>query len=271
MQDAGSSAGTAHHAHRTIRVALGEAKRRGHVATNVAEIAKAPRLEEEDIEPFTIEEVQSLLFHIWKKLLGDAGIRDGRLHDARHTAATVLLILGVPDVVDATTGWERGRSLSKSATLSGSRSGPTEGLCGAVRAWGFLCPLREELIEQREENRDDTFFLLRRELPVIPTFIGEGDVTDQAHPSVLAFPAAPGHQPVTPAVEPGAAVPPSVGVVADQEAFHAGECGLTHEGLGALGHEGPVLTLTHVYEAHPLILPHRSRLSPTPSEQRAAN
>ncbi|MEU8752119.1 tyrosine-type recombinase/integrase [Streptomyces chartreusis] len=246
MQDSGSSAGTAHHAHRTIRVALGEAKRRGHVATNVAEIAKAPRLEEEDIEPFTIEEVQSLLveaaklrnsarwvvalalglrqgealgldwedvdldagyvrirknrlrpkyahgcgdnpcgrkagycpqkqqtrrehkstksragrrtiglpdplikllrrpqeqqekdrieagtdwehkgyvfasptggplspntdFHVWKRLLRDAGVRDGRLHDARHTAATVLLILGVPDVVvDAIMGWEPG-------------------------------------------------------------------------------------------------------------------------------------------------------------------
>ena len=61
MQASGSSAGTAHHAHRTIRVALGEAVRRGHVATNAAEIAKAPRLEEEDIEPYTIEEVQSLL------------------------------------------------------------------------------------------------------------------------------------------------------------------------------------------------------------------
>lgn len=61
MQASGSSAGTAHHAHRTIRVALGEAVRRGHVATNAAEIAEAPRLEEEDIEPYTIEEVQSLL------------------------------------------------------------------------------------------------------------------------------------------------------------------------------------------------------------------
>ena len=220
MQAFGSSAGTAHHAHRTIRVALGEAKRRGHVATNVAEIAKAPRLEEEDIEPFTIEEVQSVLveaaklrnsarwvvalalglrqgealglhwedpcgrkagycpqkqqtrrehkstksragrrtvglpdplikllrqhqeaqekerieagtdweakgyvfasltggplspntdFHIWKRLLKDAGVRDGRLHDARHTAATVLLILGVPEVViDSIMGWEPG-------------------------------------------------------------------------------------------------------------------------------------------------------------------
>lgn len=33
----------------------------------------------------------------WKTLLEDAGVRDARLHDARHTAATVLLLLGVPD------------------------------------------------------------------------------------------------------------------------------------------------------------------------------
>jgi integrase len=31
----------------------------------------------------------------WKKLLKAAAVRDGRLHDARHTAATVLLLLGV--------------------------------------------------------------------------------------------------------------------------------------------------------------------------------
>ncbi len=33
----------------------------------------------------------------WKRLLATAGVRDARLHDARHTAATVLLELGVPD------------------------------------------------------------------------------------------------------------------------------------------------------------------------------
>ena len=33
----------------------------------------------------------------WKRLLQDAGIRDGRLHDARHTAATVLLLLGASE------------------------------------------------------------------------------------------------------------------------------------------------------------------------------
>jgi integrase len=31
-----------------------------------------------------------------KRLLADAGLRDGRLHDTRHT---VLLILGVPERV----------------------------------------------------------------------------------------------------------------------------------------------------------------------------
>ncbi|MEW2084577.1 site-specific integrase [Streptomyces sp. NPDC005283] len=245
MQENGSAAGTAHHVHRTMRVALGEAVRRGHVAINAAEIARAPRLEEEDIEPYDIEEVQRLLleasklrnsarwvialalglrqgealglqwedvdldagylrtrknrlrpkykhgcadpcgrhagycpqreqirreykstksragrrtiglpdplikllrkhqevqeqerqavgadwedkgyvfasptggplipntdYHVWKQLLRDAGVRDGRLHDARHTAATVLLLLGVPDVVvDAIMGWEPG-------------------------------------------------------------------------------------------------------------------------------------------------------------------
>ncbi len=45
--------------------------------------------------------------HTWKRLLRDAGVRNGRLHDARHTAATVLLILGAPDVViDSIMGWE---------------------------------------------------------------------------------------------------------------------------------------------------------------------
>lgn len=35
----------------------------------------------------------------WKVILGEAGVRDARLHDARRTAATVLLLLGVPDRV----------------------------------------------------------------------------------------------------------------------------------------------------------------------------
>ncbi|MGW4309967.1 tyrosine-type recombinase/integrase [Streptomyces californicus] len=247
MQDSGSSAGTAHQVHRTLRTALNEAVRRKHLTANPASIAKAPKVEEEEVEPYTVEEVQRLLaeaarhrntarwvialalglrqgevlgmqwddvdlelgvirvrrgrlrprykhgcgdrcgrkpgfcpqkintrretknaksragqrpigvpeellqlmrrhkedqarertvardlwsekgyvftsptgeplnpntdYHKWKELLKAAGVRDARLHDARHTAATVLLILGVSDaIVDAIMGWEPGKS-----------------------------------------------------------------------------------------------------------------------------------------------------------------
>ncbi|MFJ8742388.1 tyrosine-type recombinase/integrase [Embleya sp. NPDC127516] len=242
MQAGGSKPATAHHAHRTLSVALGEAVRRGHLTVNVAKIAKAPRLDEEEVEPYSVEEVQRILlaavqrrnqarwvvalalglrqgevlglkwsdvdldsgfmcvrrgrlrpkyahgcgdtcgrkagycpsreqirretkdtksragrrtiglpdeltkilrrhrelqdaeraqarqlwtetgyvftsatgailnpntdYHHWKELLQEAGVRDARLHDARHTAATVLLLLGVPErIVMAIMGW----------------------------------------------------------------------------------------------------------------------------------------------------------------------
>ncbi|HEY5847597.1 MAG TPA: site-specific integrase [Microlunatus sp.] len=42
----------------------------------------------------------------WKALLRAAEVPDGRLHDARHTAATVLLVLGVPErTVMSVMGW----------------------------------------------------------------------------------------------------------------------------------------------------------------------
>ncbi|MEZ0095918.1 tyrosine-type recombinase/integrase [Streptacidiphilus sp. EB129] len=242
MQAAGSKPATAHQAHRTIRVALAEALRRGHLIVNPAKVAKAPRLDEEEVEPYEVTEVQELLLaagrrrnsarwlfalalglrqgealglqwtdvdldagvvrvrrgrlrpryahgcredcgrtpgycrqrkqirretketksragrrviglpeelvkvlrehleeqarersqagdlwvdkgyvfasetgeplnpntdsHHWKRLLNEAGVRDGRLHDARHTASTVLLLLGVPErIVMAIMGW----------------------------------------------------------------------------------------------------------------------------------------------------------------------
>ncbi|WP_327296597.1 MULTISPECIES: tyrosine-type recombinase/integrase [unclassified Streptomyces] len=238
----GSKPATAHQAHRTIRTALNHAMRRGHVTRNVATLAVPPRIEDEEVEPYDIEEVQQLLseaaklrnsarwsialalglrqgealelrwsdvdlpagilrvrknrlrpkylhgcggecgskpgyckqrvrknedtantksvpgagpsacrtnwsvswsctarnrirsavgplrsgarrgfvftspvgaplvpstdYDAWKQLLIDAKVRDGRLHDARHTAATVLLILGVPErVVMQIMGW----------------------------------------------------------------------------------------------------------------------------------------------------------------------
>ena len=42
----------------------------------------------------------------WKRLLKDAGLREARLHDARHTAATVLLVLRQPTpTVMSLMGW----------------------------------------------------------------------------------------------------------------------------------------------------------------------
>jgi integrase len=239
---AGARPATAHQVHRTIRTALGEAVRRGHVSRNVAALAKPPRVQIESVQPYTIDEIRTILaaaeahrnsarwaialalglrqgevlglrwsdvdleqgllrihstrvrpiyrhgcgdacgrhagwcpsrilvngelgatksdagrrvvglpsalvellrehqirqdhdrtaarqlwregdwvfasatgqalnpnsdYHRWKALLRAAGVRDGRLHDARHTAATVLLILGVPErTVMGVMGW----------------------------------------------------------------------------------------------------------------------------------------------------------------------
>lgn len=252
MRKKGSAAATAHHVHRTVRTALGEAERRGHLTRNPATLAKAPKLEEHEVEPFTVEEVQRLLtvaakqprnstrwalalalglrqgealglkwadvdldigsltirrsrqrprwahgcsgdcgrkfgghcpqrkplraeasvtksragrrviglpdqllamlkrhkeeqaserqraanlwadggwvfatetggplnprtdYDAWKQLLEDAGLRDARLHDARHTAATVLLLLGVPDrAVMGIMGWSKADMMAR--------------------------------------------------------------------------------------------------------------------------------------------------------------
>jgi hypothetical protein len=45
-------------------------------------------------------------YHEWKRLLKEAGLREARLHDARHTAATVLLALRQPTpTVMSLMGW----------------------------------------------------------------------------------------------------------------------------------------------------------------------
>ncbi|MEV4599503.1 site-specific integrase [Amycolatopsis sp. NPDC049253] len=52
---------TAHLAHRTVRVALNEAVRRRHIVENPARIAKAPRVEEEEIIPLSREDAKRLI------------------------------------------------------------------------------------------------------------------------------------------------------------------------------------------------------------------
>lgn len=61
QREKGLSPATAHQAHRTVRVALSEAQRRGHIARNVAALAKAPKVGEQEVEPYSVAEIQGLL------------------------------------------------------------------------------------------------------------------------------------------------------------------------------------------------------------------
>ena len=51
---------TVHQVHRTVRTALNEAVRRGHLARNPATLARAPRVDQEEVEPFRVEEIKSI-------------------------------------------------------------------------------------------------------------------------------------------------------------------------------------------------------------------
>jgi integrase len=58
---AGAKPGRAHQVHRTMRAALGEAERRGHITTNPAALARGPKVEDEEIEAYSVAEVQRIL------------------------------------------------------------------------------------------------------------------------------------------------------------------------------------------------------------------
>ena len=55
----------------------------------------------------------------WKALLTEAGVREARLHDARHTAATTLLLLGVREraVMDVM-GWSNSAMVKRYAHVT---------------------------------------------------------------------------------------------------------------------------------------------------------
>jgi integrase len=61
MTRAGAKPGRVHQVHRTIRAALNEAMRRRHITENPALLARAPKIEEEEVEPYTVAQVKRLL------------------------------------------------------------------------------------------------------------------------------------------------------------------------------------------------------------------
>jgi len=83
---------------------------RAHGAEQKGEREKAAQLWHDDGWVLTSPTDEPLKYHTdfreWKRLLRHAGLREARLHDARHTAATVLLLLGVPArTVMSLMGW----------------------------------------------------------------------------------------------------------------------------------------------------------------------
>jgi integrase len=61
MTRAGAKPGRVHQVHRTIRAALNEAMRRRHITENPVILARAPKIEEEEVEPYTVAQIKSLL------------------------------------------------------------------------------------------------------------------------------------------------------------------------------------------------------------------
>jgi integrase len=133
MQRNGSSAGTAHQAYRTLRTALNEAMRRGHIGKNPATLAKAPKLNEQEIEPYTVEEVQRILTSVaerrnrarWAMALA-LGMRQGEV---------LGLQWGDVDLTNCSLRVRRGRLRPKYAHGCGNQA------CG--RKPGY-CPTRQQ-------------------------------------------------------------------------------------------------------------------------------
>jgi|SRR5688572_15120899 len=67
------SSGRVHQVHRAIRTALNEAVRRGHLARNPAEMAKTPPVNDYDVEPYTVDEVQQLFVAAHASLTAHVG------------------------------------------------------------------------------------------------------------------------------------------------------------------------------------------------------
>ncbi|WP_343970927.1 tyrosine-type recombinase/integrase, partial [Streptosporangium amethystogenes] len=94
MLESGLSPSTVLKVHRVLSRALKIAVRRSKVAKNVATLIDAPVANDPDLVFATrhgkpMERSED--YKAWKALLKRAGVRDARLHDARHTAGTLLV------------------------------------------------------------------------------------------------------------------------------------------------------------------------------------
>ena len=125
---------TVHQVHRTVRTALNEAVRRGHLPKNPAQVARAPRVEPLDVEPFTVGEIRRLF-------VAAAGHRNG----ARWVLA---LALGLRQGEALAIQWSDVDLERRALTIRRSRLRPRYshgcgGTCGKEHA-GY-CPERVQI------------------------------------------------------------------------------------------------------------------------------
>jgi integrase len=87
----------------------------------------------------------------WKDLLREAHVRDVRLHDARHTAATVLLLLGVPErTAMALMGWSNSSMAKRYQHVTGTIRTDV-----AAQVGGLLWPRNETRTETTGDQADN--------------------------------------------------------------------------------------------------------------------
>jgi integrase len=138
----GSAPATAHQAHRTMRTALNEAVRRGHLVRNPATLAKAPRVSEKAVEPYNVDEVRLLL----KAAM--AGRNGARWAIALALGLRQGEVLGLKwSDVDL----DRGSLVVRRARLRPRWRHGCDGTCGGQH--GGHCPAR---VAERPETADTT-------------------------------------------------------------------------------------------------------------------
>ena len=85
-------------------------------------------------------------YHEWKALIEEAGLPERRLHDARHTAATVLAILAVPTpTAMAIMGWSSAEMAARyQHVLDSIRKGVADQVGGLLwnSRWRSVVPCR---------------------------------------------------------------------------------------------------------------------------------
>ena len=132
MLVAGAKPATAHQVHRTLRTALGEAERRGHIGRNPAQLVRPPRIQQDLVEPFTLQEVQLVL----------AAARERR-NGARWAIA---LALGLRQGEALALRWDDVDLEAKSLRVRATRLRPVyehgcDGECGKTAGY---CPQRRQ-------------------------------------------------------------------------------------------------------------------------------